>query len=150
MRTKCFLVASHHVDKDLVGEQDETYKARNPFQSTLSDCCIVIRPKISPSDDDTEKYGGDQLDLVAEVVDVEEEAGEDGVVGLGKDREEDKGGLDTAGQVAAGDEEKDRIGDVATLLTFLLPVEEYHDDGQAKKEAKDNTERCDDIDQQRC
>ena len=105
----------------------------------------MIRPKISPSDDDTEKYVGDPLDLVAEDVDVEDEAGEDGVVGLGEDREEDKGGLGTADQVAAGDKEEDRIGDVATLLTFLLPVEEYHDDGQATKEAKDNTERCDDI-----
>ena len=75
MRTECFLIASHNVYKDLVSEQDDTYKERNPFQGALSDCCIVIRPKISPSDDDTEKYVGDPLDLVAKDVEVEEEAG---------------------------------------------------------------------------
>ena len=41
-RTKCLLVASHHDAKDLEGgELDDTYKAKNPFQSTLSDCSIV-------------------------------------------------------------------------------------------------------------
>ena len=101
-RTKCFLVASHHVDKDLVDEQDDTHKARNPFQSTLSDRRILVRPQISPGDYDAEKKGGDQLDLVAELGNDEDKAGEDGALGgLREDGGEDQGRHDAAGQVAA-------------------------------------------------
>ena len=101
-RTKCFLVASHHVDEDLVDEQDDTHKARNPFQSTLSDRRILVRPQISPGDYDAEKKGGDQLDLVAELGNDEDKAGEDGALGgLREDGDEDQGRHDAAGQVAA-------------------------------------------------
>ena len=128
MRTECLLVTSHHVHEDLIGEQGDTHKARNPFQSALSDRHIVIRPKSSPDDDDAEQHGGDQLDLVTEESDVEDEAGEDGaVVGLSEDGDEDEGGHDAAGQVAARDHEEEEVGDVAPLFTSFSPVEEYHD-----------------------
>ena len=110
----------------------------------------MIRPKTSPCDNDAEKQGRDQLDLVTEAVDVEDEAGEDGaVVGLSEDGDEDEGGHDTAGQVAGGNHDEERIGDVAPLFASFLPVEEDQDGGQATKEAEDNTEWGDNIGQQR-
>ena len=95
----------------------------------------MIRPKISPDDDDAQKHSGDQLDLVTEEGDVEDEAGEDGaVVGLSEDGDEDEGGHDAAGQVAARDHEEEEVGDVASLFTSFAPVEEYHDGRQTTKE----------------
>ena len=88
----------------------------------------MIRPKVSPVDNDAQKQGGDQLDLVTEEDDVEDEAGEDGaVVGLSEDGDEDEGGHDAAGQVTAGHHEEEKVGDVTALFTSFSPVEEYHD-----------------------
>ena len=62
----------------------------------------MVWPKISPGDNDVEKKGGDQLDLVAELGNDEDKAGEDGALGgLREDGGEDQGRHDTAGQVAA-------------------------------------------------
>ena len=110
----------------------------------------MIRPKISPGDNDAEKKGGDQLDLVTEEVNVEDQAGEDGVVaGLSEDGDEDQGGHDAAGQVATRDHEEENVGDVASLFASFFPVEENHDGCQAAKEAEDDTEWCDQVGQER-
>ena len=110
----------------------------------------MVWPKISPGDNDVEKKGGDQLDLVTEAVNVEDKAGEDGAIaGLSEDRDEDQGGHDTAGQVATRDHEEEKVGHVASLFTSFPPVEENHDGCEAAKEAEDDTEWCDDIGQER-
>ena len=109
----------------------------------------MIRPKVSPGDNDAEKQGGDHLNLVNEAADVEDEAGEDGaVVGLSEDGDEDEGGHDAAHQVAACNHNEERIGDIAPLFASFLPVEEDQDGSQATKEAEDNAEWGDNIGQQ--
>ena len=47
------------------------------------------------------------------------------------------------------DHKEEKVGDVAALLTSSLPVEENHGGCQATKEAEDDTEWRDDIDQER-
>ena len=47
------------------------------------------------------------------------------------------------------DHKEEKVGYVAALLTSSLPVEENHGGCQATKEAEDDTEWCDDIDQER-
>ena len=107
-------------------------------------------PKISPDDDDAEEQGADQLDLVAEQSDVEDEAGKGGsAVRLGEDGDEDEGGHESAGQVADGHRQQKRVGQVAALLASVLPVEEDHNGCQTTQDAEDNTERYDDLGQQR-
>ena len=110
----------------------------------------MIRPQISPGDDDAEKKGGDHLDLVTELANDEDKAGEDGAIsGLREDGDQEQGWHDAAGQVAAGDHEEEKVGDIASLFTSFSPVEENHDGCQAAKDAEDDTERCDDIRQER-
>ena len=110
----------------------------------------MLWSKISPDDDDAEEQGADQLDLVAEQSDVEDEAGKGGsAVRLGEDGDKDEGGHESAGQVADGHRQQKRVGQVAALLASVLPVEEDHDGCQTTQDAEDNTERYDDLGQQR-